>query len=1155
VTLTATVSASAAVGVVTFYDNGTQIGSALVSGGVGKITTSTLAFGSHALTASYSGDSSNPAAISKVLIQKVVAASTTTLISPANPVAFGQSITLTASVSPSNATGVVTFYDGTTILGTRPLTQGGANLTTTLLAAGTHSLIARYGGDIWYSGGDSAIQLLRIGPAVVSANGFRTGPSLASALSVGTGECNADGRADLVTCTGIDVRVMLGNGDGTFQPPIITNTTGVALALGDFNGDGKPDVAVAGSSGITILLGRGDGMFQAPITYTPHADSIATGDFNGDGRIDLALADSTGTLSLLIGNGDGTFKTPVAYGGGPTGNTTSHVLVGDFNNDGRADVLIVGATQLAVMLGNGDGTLQSAIARSGHGVSAALGDFNGDGNADLALAAADPFGGGNHLLYVYSGNGDGTFREPLTRETHGLAIAAADFNGDGIVDIAAAGNVHLGFGDGTFQYYVAYQSVPGNAAAVADFNLDGRADVAIAGASVLLGASATKLAFSAQPATGIAGYPLADATVQAQDAAGNVVGTGSSVSLVSTPAGVSSGGLITSGTATFSGLLLRTAGTYTLTASSSGLASGTSTPFTISPGPAATLVVATQPSNGQVGVPLTPPVVVLIQDWSGNVITGWSGPLTLISAPAGIVSTVNAVNGVATFASLIFSSVGQYTLAASSPGLSGVTSNSFVVGSGTYSISGIITANNAPGSGVTVTLSGGLSAATTTNASGAYSFNGLTAGGTYTVTPSLTGYAFAPLSQTFTAFLGNQTANFTAIQGLQFYPVAPCRVADTRAAAGFPTPFGAPAMAASQTRTFPVRSSACGIPSNAAAYSLNFTVVPPSPGGYLGVLTTYPTGQPRPNVSTLNSYTGTVVANAAIVPAGANGSIDVYVSDKTDVLFDINGYFAPPSNSGLQFFAVSPCRVADTRPAAAFPGFFGAPTMAAGETRAFPVPSSFCGLPLDAAAYSFNFTVVPPTPGYLGLLTTWPAGTPRPNASTLNSYTGTVVANAAIVPAGNSGGVSVYVSDKTDVLFDVNGYFARPSNGLNFYPLTPCRVVDTRPAAGFPSTFGSVILESGTRTYPMPSSSCGIPADAKAYSLNFTVVPPVPNGRLGLLTTYPTGQPRPNASTLNSYTGTVVANAAIVPAGTNGSLSVYISDPTYVIIDINGFFR
>ena len=392
------------------------------------------------------------------------------------------------------------------------------------------------------------------------------------------------------------------------------------------------------------------------------------------------------------------------------------------------------------------------------------------------------------------------------------------------------------------------------------------------------------------------------------------------------------------------------------------------------------------------------------------------------------------------------------------------------------------------------------------------------------------------------------TAANTSPPALDFYPVPPCRVADTRTGAGFTGAFGPPSMAAGTERSFPIPASPCGIPSTAVAYSLNFTVVPPGP---LGFLTTWPAGQPMPNVSTLNSYTGTVVANAAIVPAGAGGAISVFVNSATDVLFDINGYFAPPLPSGLQFYPVTPCRIADTRILAGFSGPFGPPSLAAGTARTFPVQSSSCGTSSTAAAYSLNFTVVPPGP--LGFLTTWPAGQPMPNASTLNSYLGTVVANAAIVPAGTGGAISAFANNATDVLFDVNGYFAPPlSSGLRFYPVTPCRIADTRTAAGFSGPFGPPSMAAGTqRTFPIPSSSCGIPVTAAAYSLNFTVVPP---GPLGFLTAWPAGQPMPNTSTLNSYNGTVVANAAIVPAGTAGAISVYVNNATDVVFDINGYF-
>jgi hypothetical protein len=188
---------------------------------------------------------------------------------------------------------------------------------------------------------------------------------------------------------------------------------------------------------------------------------------------------------------------------------------------------------------------------------------------------------------------------------------------------------------------------------------------------------------------------------------------------------------------------------------------------------------------------------------------------------------------------------------------------------------------------------------------------------------------------------------------------------------------------------------------------------------------------------------------------------------------------------------------------------------------------------------------------YLGYLSTWPAGQAQPLVSTLNSWTGKVVANAAIVPAGANGSISVFVSNPTNVILDTNGYFgAEGSAGaLSFYPVTPCRVADTRNAVG--PFGGPEMAASSTRSFAIPAAGCGIPATAAAYSVNVTVVP---DSVLSYLTTWPAGQAQPLVSTLNSFDGTVVANAALVPAGANGAISVFVTNPTHVILDINGYF-
>ena len=377
-----------------------------------------------------------------------------------------------------------------------------------------------------------------------------------------------------------------------------------------------------------------------------------------------------------------------------------------------------------------------------------------------------------------------------------------------------------------------------------------------------------------------------------------------------------------------------------------------------------------------------------------------------------------------------------------------------------------------------------------------------------------------------------------AAGGLRFVPVAPCRVADTRGPIGA---FGGPAMAAGSSRVFAILGSGCGIPWTAQAFSLNVTVVPNGPLSYL---TLWPAGVSRPLVSTLNSFGGIVVANAAIVPGDSAGRVSVFVTNATDVILDINGYFE--SSNSYAFYPASPCRVADTRGLA---GPFGGPSLSGGQSRDFAISSSGCGIPSTASAYSLNATVVPA--GYLGYLSAWPAGQPQPNVSTLNSWTGKVVANAAIVPAGTNQAISVYASNPTDVILDINGYFGPPggTGALQFYPVTPCRIADTRNPNG---PFGGPEMGAATsRSFPVPSSACGIPASAAAYSLNVTVVP---DGPLSYLTTWPAGSAQPLVSTLNSWDGSVVANAAIVPAGTGGAIGVYVTNPTHVILDINGYF-
>jgi hypothetical protein len=298
---------------------------------------------------------------------------------------------------------------------------------------------------------------------------------------------------------------------------------------------------------------------------------------------------------------------------------------------------------------------------------------------------------------------------------------------------------------------------------------------------------------------------------------------------------------------------------------------------------------------------------------------------------------------------------------------------------------------------------------------------------------------------------------------------------------------------------------------------------------------------------TATTTSASFTATAVTVTADQTVSITAaYNGSSQTTWLTVTAVQSQPAGA-LRFVPVTPCRVADTRNPT---GPFGAPALAANASRSFVVPSSTCGIPATARAYSLNVTVVPH--GILGYLTIWPTGQARPVVSTLNSFDGRTRADAAIVPAGTGGAVSVFVTHASDVILDINGYFVPATDpaALAFYPVTPCRITDTREAIR--GLLGSPSLAAGIkRTLPVLSSGCNVPTAARAYSLNFTVVP---KGTLGYVSTWPTGSPQPLVSTLNATTGTTVANAALVPAGNGGAIDVFASHETDLIVDINGYF-
>lgn len=351
-------------------------------------------------------------------------------------------------------------------------------------------------------------------------------------LSVAVGDLNGDGKPDVVVanlcvtsgnCRNGTVGVLLGKGDGTFQPAVIYSSGGYhanSVAIADVNGDGKPDVIVANhffssrdhtSGGVSVLFGNGDGTFALAQSFRSggwYASSLAAADVNGDGQADLSVGNGCtssghcqkGTVRVLLGKGDGTFQLGADCG---TGAWIRSLALADVNGDGKPDIVVAQEGGINMLLGNGDGTFQlyAAYGSGGSAVrSVAVADVNSDGRPDLlvvssCLSNSDCSSG---VVGVLLGNGDGTFQPAVTYASgavYGRSVAAGDVNGDGKTDVVVANQfgptedtralaigVLPGNGDGTLQSALTFESGGHwpTSVAVGDLNGDGKLDVVAA---------------------------------------------------------------------------------------------------------------------------------------------------------------------------------------------------------------------------------------------------------------------------------------------------------------------------------------------------------------------------------------------------------------------------------------------------------------------------------------------------------------------------------------------------------------------------------------------------------------------------------------------------------------------------------------------------
>lgn len=336
-----------------------------------------------------------------------------------------------------------------------------------------------------------------------------------------------------------------------------------------------------------------------------------------------------------------------------------------------------------------------------------------------------------------------------------------------------------------------------------------------------------------------------------------------------------------------------------------------------------------------------------------------------------------------------------------------------------------------------------------------------------------------------------------------------------------------------------------GVPADASAVAVNLTVTPPAGHRDSGYLTAYACGE-RPGTSTLNFAAGATIANSAIVPLAADGSLCIFNSVAIDVLLDTTGWF--PSTGSYR--SLSPVRLLDTRASGAT---IDGTAVALGVRPAGSITEVAIagrgGVPADATSIAVNLTATGAAAN--GYVTVYACDATVPATSTINIGRGTATAGGTIAALSARGTVCIFTSVGTHLLLDITGSFA-PDSSL--HANRPSRLLDSRPnGASVDSRYvGSGRRPAGTTIEMAVVGRGGVPADAAAVVVTVTATGAAGNG---YVTVYRCETGRPGTSTLNITAGATVANSTVVPLGNAGTICVFHSTATHVIVDITGWFE